>query len=100
MPISRNPGEAPETRSLLASVRPKLTAEQLEWKLAQVNRDLRVIQEFCDEHEIDMPDVTIQVDTSCNTIDVIHQTPADHLRFQQILFRMKKEYDHFNKENP
>lgn len=87
----------PHTRAILLAVDPRLPDWGFEKHIISVEATVACIEDFCDEYDIPVPDTAICIDTEAQTV-TLEQSPADRLRWYQILYKMQEEYTRLEEE--
>lgn len=82
----------PLTLAVFIAVTPRLPEQIFDARIREIERQLQSIEEFCEEYDLEMPETTLMVDVGTQELVIEHETPADSLRFQQILFKMRSEF--------
>ena len=83
------------TRGILLAVQPRLPDDVFEQRIHFVESSVRIVEQFCEEYDIDVPETAIMIDTDAQTIELV-QSPADRLRWYQVLHKMQTEYQHLH----
>lgn len=83
----------PLTRGILIAIEPIEPQWVFDMRVRAVTRQIDIIANYCAERGINMPDTSLLVDPWNRVIEIEHRTEADTLRWHQIVFRLRQEYE-------